>query len=150
MELTTTQRAIRAAVEARAVHDSRSATDLLNEYAGLADPQDIAAVRQTLDNTGLRYLIWSYEHLAWWAPHRHGYVANPAAAGRYHLADAACIVTDANWWMPPDVLPHEVMVLAPECWLDRLNVPDPLAWRLAVATAELMCERGFNGWEARR
>jgi hypothetical protein len=38
------------------------------------------------------YLIWSYEHNAWWKPNQRGYTKNIAEAGRYTLAEAGEIV----------------------------------------------------------
>ena len=35
-----------------------------------------------------KWLIWSNEHNAWWAPNGRGYVQNRTEAGRYTLAEA--------------------------------------------------------------
>ena len=37
----------------------------------------------------MRYLIWSWEHDAWWRPARRGYTEDVAEAGRYTEAEAA-------------------------------------------------------------
>ena len=42
------------------------------------------------------YVIWSFEHDAWWGPGRCGYVLELAAAGRYTKDEALAIQTDAN------------------------------------------------------
>ena len=46
-------------------------------------------------NTG-DYVIWSFEHEAWWRPDRRGYTPDLKQAGRYTQADADAIVADAN------------------------------------------------------
>ena len=43
-----------------------------------------------------RYVIWSFEHRAWWAPGRRGYTPDLGAAGRYRRTDARRIVQQAN------------------------------------------------------
>lgn len=42
------------------------------------------------------YVIWSFEHGAWWAPNRYGYTRVLDEAGRYSQADAEAIVATAN------------------------------------------------------
>jgi hypothetical protein len=42
------------------------------------------------------YVIWSFEHAAWWGPRRMGYTEALAAAGRYTKAEADRIVAHAN------------------------------------------------------
>ena len=42
------------------------------------------------------YVIWSFEHKAWWAPNRYGYTRLLDEAGRYTQADAEDIVATAN------------------------------------------------------
>ena len=42
-----------------------------------------------------RYLIWSNEHMAWWAPGRHGYVRRLSEAGRYTRGAALDICANA-------------------------------------------------------
>ena len=39
-----------------------------------------------------QFLIWSWEHLAWWNPQHRGYTEQLALAGRYSFEDAADIV----------------------------------------------------------
>jgi len=41
------------------------------------------------------YIIWSFEHSAWWGPDRRGYTEDVAKAGRYSAVDAGDIVTDS-------------------------------------------------------
>ena len=43
-----------------------------------------------------RYVIWSYEHRAWWAPDRRGYTPDLTSAGVYTRAEAERIVAEAN------------------------------------------------------
>jgi hypothetical protein len=42
------------------------------------------------------FVIWSFEHNAWWRPGRCGYTPHLPHAGRYTHADADEIVTNAN------------------------------------------------------
>jgi len=44
----------------------------------------------------MKFLIWSIEHNAWWAPDRCGYTSDVRAAGRYARSEAVAIVLDAN------------------------------------------------------
>jgi len=44
----------------------------------------------------MRYVIWSFEHQAWWAPNRLGYTELLDQAGQYDDAEAQQIVRDAN------------------------------------------------------
>ena len=43
-------------------------------------------------STTRQFVIWSWEHTAWWGPDRCGYTADLAKAGRYSHAEAADIV----------------------------------------------------------
>ena len=43
-----------------------------------------------------KFLIWSFEHDAWWAPNRQGYVRDSACAGVYGFVEAAVICANAN------------------------------------------------------
>lgn len=45
----------------------------------------------------MKYVIWSFEHRAWWGPEKSGYVPSLADAGRYGANDAGRIVTDSTW-----------------------------------------------------
>ena len=45
----------------------------------------------------MKYVIWSFEHDAWWAPREQGYVRDLASAGRYEAADAGRIVVNSVW-----------------------------------------------------
>ena len=58
-----------------------------------------------------RYLIWSHEHGAWWAPNQYGYVRDITKAGRYSRIDALHICVDAMTGHPPKLPPPEIMVL---------------------------------------
>lgn len=40
----------------------------------------------------MKFLIWSWEHLAWWRPARQGYTTNIREAGEYTLEAAAEVV----------------------------------------------------------
>jgi hypothetical protein len=62
-----------------------------------------------------KYLVWSNEHQAWWAPNKRGYISVISKAGRYHRTAAEQICRHANAFIDKDAEPHEVMVLAPEC-----------------------------------
>lgn len=44
----------------------------------------------------MTYLIWSYEHDAWWKPGRWGYTRVLGDAGQYAGVEAQQIVADAN------------------------------------------------------
>ncbi len=43
-----------------------------------------------------KWIIWSIEHGAWWAPDRRGYVKDKSRAGKYFYKDALEIVKGAN------------------------------------------------------
>jgi len=51
------------------------------------------------------YVIWSFEHRQWWAPHYAGYTPNLAEAGRYTAEEAGNIVTESV--MAEEVAIHE-------------------------------------------
>lgn len=42
------------------------------------------------------WVVWSYEHDAWWAPNRCGYTKSLTSAGIYTEAEAREIEADAN------------------------------------------------------
>jgi hypothetical protein len=42
------------------------------------------------------WLVWSYEHDAWWGPGRMGYVKDSRKAGRYTYEEAEAICAQAN------------------------------------------------------
>jgi hypothetical protein len=46
------------------------------------------------------YVIWSFEHDAWWRPGSWGYTRELAEAGHYMKAAAAAIVMNANSYSP--------------------------------------------------
>jgi len=46
------------------------------------------------------WVVWSFEHRAWWAPGRCGYVLALAEAGRYSQAAAQTIEREANRYRP--------------------------------------------------
>lgn len=50
------------------------------------------------------YVIWSFEHRAWWKPNQRGYTTNLDEAGGYSAREAGQIVTDS-------VLGEEVAIL---------------------------------------
>lgn len=60
------------------------------------------------DDTTVRYVIWSYEHTAWWGPDHCGYTLHLEQAGRYTYAEADDIVRQAN--LVPGTL-HECALL---------------------------------------
>lgn len=53
------------------------------------------------------YVIWSFEHDAWWKPGRSGYTQDLYQAGLYTAEDAARIVEDANRFIEPGEKPNE-------------------------------------------
>jgi len=61
-----------------------------------------------------RWLIWSEEHGAWWAPGRSGYTRSMRKAGRYQRAEAVEIVDNANRYLPEGEFNE---VLMPDLWL---------------------------------
>lgn len=68
-------------------------------------------IDQLLDS---KWLIWSNEHSGWWAHARQGYTYDVAKAGRYSMADALKICSNANIYLTPNGAPNEVMTPAPE------------------------------------
>ena len=63
-----------------------------------------------------KYLIWSFEHGAWWRPARAGYTKLIMQAGLYRHNEALDICRRANEYLPREQDPHEAMVPAPD-WL---------------------------------
>ena len=59
--------------------------------------------------TNARWLIWSMEHGAWWAPNSAGYVRQWNRAGRYSFLAALEIVNQANILTGEN--PKEAMVM---------------------------------------
>jgi hypothetical protein len=53
------------------------------------------------------YLVWSFEHNAWWAPAQNGYVLEFKEAGRYGYQEAIQIMHQANQYAAQ---PMEIMV----------------------------------------
>ena len=49
------------------------------------------------------WVVWSFEHAAWWGPDHRGYVRELAQAGRYSELQALRIEHDANL-----AVPHEL------------------------------------------
>lgn len=56
-----------------------------------------------------KYVIWSNEHRAWWAPEEFGYVRSLTHAGRYSRTRALEICRRALLGSPEGV-PNEIMV----------------------------------------
>lgn len=56
-----------------------------------------------------KWLIWSIEHDAWWAPKHRGYVASRDKAGRYTFEEACKIVRSANEHRG-NLFPFEAMI----------------------------------------
>lgn len=56
------------------------------------------------------YLIYSYEHNAWWGPCSRGYVPEKTDAGLYSFVEAVRIVGAANRYLPAAAKPNEVMI----------------------------------------
>jgi hypothetical protein len=58
------------------------------------------------------YLIWSNEHVAWWAPDSCGYTVSIERAGRYSRTEAIDICKSANFsFMQDTTNPDEIPVL---------------------------------------
>jgi hypothetical protein len=53
------------------------------------------------------FLIWSYEHNAWWTPQRSGYTTDLHKAGRYTESEAWEICQRANQYSRQ---PNEIMI----------------------------------------
>jgi len=45
----------------------------------------------------MKYLIWSFEHEAWWGPNHCGYTTLMEKAGRYSKEEAGEIHTSSIW-----------------------------------------------------
>jgi hypothetical protein len=54
------------------------------------------------------YVIWSFEHAAWWRPGGYGYTPHLEEAGRFTGDQAAAIVAQANLYQPEE---HERLLL---------------------------------------
>lgn len=68
--------------------------------------------------TANEYLIWSFEHDAWWMPKHLGYTKDRTEAGRYSHAEAVGIVMSANIHFnaaagDPIRMPNEAMIPLP-------------------------------------
>jgi len=46
--------------------------------------------------TDTKWIIWSFEHKAWWMPLSRGYTEKVENAGKYSYEEAVKIVTSAN------------------------------------------------------
>lgn len=57
-----------------------------------------------------RYLIWSNEHRAWWAPDGRGYTRRIDGAGRYDRAEAMLIAATRGGGWPNDGNPFEIAI----------------------------------------
>lgn len=59
-----------------------------------------------------KYLIWSWEHDAWWAPNSNGYVSDRGDAGEYSYEEALKICLNANYgfYRGREKMPYEGMV----------------------------------------
>lgn len=55
------------------------------------------------------WLIWSFEHNAWWKPNEMGYTESRDSAGRYTIERATKIVEQANKYSDT---PNEKMIKA--------------------------------------
>ncbi len=48
-----------------------------------------------METPAMKYVIWSYEHDAWWGPYGRGYVHDLEHAGRYDATLAGDIVINS-------------------------------------------------------
>ncbi len=58
----------------------------------------------------MKYLIWSFEHRAYWAAERKGYVVSRCDAGRYEHDEAAKVCQSANRFINDKDAPQESMI----------------------------------------
>ena len=56
------------------------------------------------------YVIWSFEHDAWWGPNRIGYELKLVAAGRYTKAEALAIEANANRYLRHGAINEQAML----------------------------------------
>ena len=49
-----------------------------------------------VDQAPAIWVVWSFEHDAWWGPHRWGYTPDLAEAGHYTQLEAEAIERQAN------------------------------------------------------
>lgn len=70
-----------------------------------------------------QWMIWSWEHMAWWGPDSWGYTTEKAKAGLYTRSDAQRIVDRANITVTPGTTPNEIMVLFSGDSVPRMDVP---------------------------
>jgi hypothetical protein len=68
------------------------------------------------------WVVWSFEHDAWWAPGRLGYVQDLAAAGRYTKLEAIEIERHANQYLRDGVIREQALPLAQA---ERDGAPEP-------------------------
>lgn len=59
-----------------------------------------------------RYVIWSFEHNAWWRPGRMGYTQWLVEAGQYSEAEAQEICVQANQYLPAGQLQETAVLLS--------------------------------------
>lgn len=57
----------------------------------------------------MKWLIWSFEHDAWWKANEIGYTRDLAEAGTYSFAKAIAIVGRANQYRG-EKMPNEAML----------------------------------------
>jgi hypothetical protein len=63
----------------------------------------------------MRYLIWSFEHEAWWKENGNGYTLNRSDAGEYDADEAEKIVIDANYtFLRGGEIPNEALIPIPQ------------------------------------
>ena len=62
-----------------------------------------------------QYIIWSFEHDAWWGPNHRGYNSQKKDAGVYSYQEALDICLGANYgfYKGSEKMPYEVMVPLP-------------------------------------
>jgi hypothetical protein len=75
------------------------------------------------------WVVWSFEHNAWWAPDWCGYTPDLAQAGRYSEADARDIEERANRCLRGGRL-HELAMplLSVQSFVEIMGEPGGTAW----------------------
>lgn len=71
----------------------------------------LLADRDGVIEEAAKYLVWSNEHRAWWAPDERGYTRRIERAGRYGRAQAIKIAGTRGGGWPIEGNPYEIAIL---------------------------------------